>query len=50
MLGRYLRTGAAGHWDPREARYWFESAVAQGIAEAEAELVELSPTVAQRAV
>jgi hypothetical protein len=50
MLGRYLRTGAAGHWDLREARYWFESAAAQGIAEAEAELVELSPTVAQRAV
>jgi TPR repeat protein len=50
MLGRYLRTGAAGHWDLREARHWFESAAAQGIAEAEPELVELSPTAAKRAV
>ena len=47
MLGRYFRIGAAGHQDLREARRWFESAVAQGIAAAEVELAELAPVLSQ---
>ena len=39
MLARRLLTGAAGHRDPQEVRTWLESAVAQGLAEADAELV-----------
>jgi TPR repeat protein len=49
MLGHYLRSGVAGRQDLREARYWFESAVAQGISEAEAELADLSPAAVQGA-
>ncbi|MBX9823644.1 MAG: SEL1-like repeat protein [Xanthobacteraceae bacterium] len=39
MLGRLL---AAGEHDPMEARRWFEKALAQGIAEAESDLAELT--------
>ena len=47
MLGRYLRRGAAGQQNLREARHWFESAIEQGIVEAEAELAELAPVLSR---
>ena len=39
MLGRYLRSGVAGHRDLQQARFWLESAFAQS----SAELGELTP-------
>jgi uncharacterized protein len=42
MLGRYLTSGAAGDYDDQEARLWLKRAVAQGIADAEPDLVALS--------
>jgi TPR repeat protein len=42
MLARYLRAGATGRKDLQQARDWLERAAAQGVAEADAELVELS--------
>jgi uncharacterized protein len=47
MLGRYLRSGAAGHSDPKEASYWLELAVAQGVVDADAELAELTRTASR---
>jgi TPR repeat protein len=41
MLGRYLKSGAAGDRDPVEARLWLERAITQGVPEAEADLVQL---------
>jgi TPR repeat protein len=43
MLGRYLRDGVAGDPNPEEAREWLERAVAQGVADAQQDLAELSP-------
>jgi TPR repeat protein len=43
MLGRYLRSGVAGDPNPQEAREWLERAVAQGVADAQHDLAELSP-------
>jgi TPR repeat protein len=42
MLGRYLRSGAAGHSDLKEASQWLEMAAAQGIVDADAELADLT--------
>jgi TPR repeat protein len=42
MLGRYLASGVAGEPNPQEAREWLERAVAQGVAEAQHDLAELS--------
>ena len=50
MLGRYLRSGAGEPQNLREAQYWFESAIEQGILEAEAELTELSAATSKIAV
>jgi TPR repeat protein len=47
MLGRYLRSGAAGQQNLPEARHWFESAIEQGIVEAEAEVTELAPVLSR---
>ncbi|MBS1050119.1 tetratricopeptide repeat protein [Gluconobacter japonicus] len=41
MLGRYLIRGLAGVTDLQEGRKWLEHAKAQGIADAEAELINL---------
>jgi TPR repeat protein len=41
MLGRYLRSGAAGHSDLKQARHWLEMAATQGIVDADAELADL---------
>jgi TPR repeat protein len=38
MLGRYLARGLASEKDLTGARYWLEKALAQGVAEAQAEL------------
>jgi len=43
MLGRYLGSGVAGESNPVEAREWLERAVAQGVADAQHDLAELSP-------
>ncbi len=43
MLGRYLARGLAGERDPDQARQWLERAVAQGLAEARADLAALPP-------
>jgi TPR repeat protein len=49
MLGRYLAQGAAGTYDPVEARLWLERAIAQGVEEAQEDLdalptEEISPS------
>jgi hypothetical protein len=49
MLGRYLARGAAGTYDPIEARVWLERAIAQGVEEAREDLdalptEEISPS------
>jgi len=48
MLGRYLARGVAGERNPAEARLWLERALAQGIPEAEADLVELTAPLQQQ--
>ena len=47
MLGRYLAEGAAGEFDPTQARSWFEQAVAQGIEEAQADLAAMPAATVQ---
>jgi len=42
MLGRYLINGSAGDLNHQEAQLWLERAVAQGIADAEADLAALA--------
>ena len=42
MLGRYLRSGVADELNPEEAREWLERAAAQGVADAQHDLAELS--------
>jgi TPR repeat protein len=43
MLGRYLASGVGGELNPEEAREWLERAAAQGVADAQHDLAELSP-------
>ena len=43
MLGRYLANGAGDELNPEEARQWLERAAAQGVADAQHDLAELSP-------
>ena len=42
MLGRYLVAGVTGEPLPDEGRVWLERAVAQGMTEAEADLLPLN--------
>ena len=42
MLGRYLASGAGEELNPEEAREWLERAAAQGVADAQHDLAELS--------
>jgi TPR repeat protein len=42
MLARYLGTGAAGEANRVEAREWLERAAAQGIADAETDLMDFT--------
>ena len=43
MLGRYLSSGAGDELNPEKAREWLERAAAQGVADAQHDLAELSP-------
>jgi TPR repeat protein len=43
MLGRYLARGVAGDRDAAEARVWLDRALAQGHAEAAADIAALGP-------
>ena len=43
MLGRYLASGVAGESNRAEAREWLERAIAQGVADAQDDLADLSP-------
>ena len=47
MLGRYLKSGVASEPNPAKAREWLERAVAQGVADAQQDLAELSPLLPQ---
>jgi TPR repeat protein len=42
MLGRYLARSLAGEQNLQEARFWFEQAAKQGVAEVQADLAALT--------
>ena len=48
MLGRYLARSLAGEQNLKQARFWFEQALGQGVKEVEADLAALTSYEASR--